>query len=57
MLGAVFVHLGGAKLETDPDESWSISTSESRSRWGLTMILVGASAGAVGIILAVLDSR
>lgn len=57
VLGAVLVHLGAAKLATHPDETWTISTSESRSRWGLTMIIVGASAGAGGTILAVLSSQ
>lgn len=58
VLGAALVHLGAAKLAVQPDEgTWKISTSESRSRWGLTMIIVGASAGAAGTILAVLSSE
>jgi len=58
VLGAVLLHLGAAKVaEQRAEGTFTISTTESRSRWGLTMVILGASAGAVGTILAVLASE
>ena len=58
VIGAVLQHLGSARLTTHPtDGSFTISTYEGRSRWGLTMIVLGASAGGAGTIVAVLTSQ
>lgn len=57
VLGAILVHHGAAKLSEEPDPgTFSISTSERHSRWGLTLVILGASAGALGTILAVVSS-
>lgn len=57
VLGAVLGHRRAAKLTEHVDEgTFSISTSERHSRWGLTLVVVGASAGGIGTILAVLTS-
>lgn len=57
VLGAVLLHHGAASLSEDSDRgTFTISTSESHSRWGLTLVIVGASAGALGTILAVVSS-
>ena len=58
VMGAVLLHLGAAKVAEQPDTgTFSISTSEPHARWGLTMVILGASAGAVGTSLAVLRSK
>jgi len=58
VMGAMLQHLGAARLTKHPiDGTFTLSTSEGRSRWGLTMVVLGASAGAIGTILAVLASQ
>ena len=58
VLGAVLQHLGAAKLAKQPTEgTFTISTSEWHSQWGLTLVILGASAGAAGTRLAVLASQ
>jgi len=57
VIGAVLVHRGSAKLSENAEEgTFSIATSDSHSRWGLTLVILGSSAGAAGTILAVLSS-
>lgn len=57
VIGAVLQHLGAAKLAVHPTNgTYTLSTSEARSRWGLTLIVLGASAGGVGTVVAVLAS-
>ena len=55
VVGAVLQHRGSAKLSVEGG-NLAISTSESHSRWGLTLVILGSSAGAAGTIFAVLAS-
>ena len=58
VLGAVLIHRGSAKLANNVEEgTFTIFTSEAHSRWGLTLVVAGASAGALGTILAVIQSN
>lgn len=57
VLGALLQHRGAAKLAVHPtDGSYTLSTSEGHSRWGLTLVVFGASAGGLGTIFAVIAS-
>ncbi len=56
VVGAVLQHHGAAKLDARPvDGTFTISTSEAHARWGLSMVIVGASIGSAGTILGVLS--
>lgn len=56
VFGALLIHFGGAKITANHDEgTFSIRALESLSKWGVTLVIIGTSVGAIGTILAIVQ--